>query len=367
MNFQKSTAILASVMLLGACGAPNGGDGTPEGPSTDPNVPNGECDRVGFVMDMTTERAAFGSKGGREYLSYSVQGEGETFDRLEFRSYLRADEVEPIPAGEYSFFGEDGRDCEPCLYAYRGCSEDSDTCDETYIADGGAIAIESSGVVGDSFKAALKNVTFREVGATWQPKTNGKEICGDQFFWDSEVQNDRLGECVEAGTGKDIGNKLANVTIKNCYEEPIALHDYCGRVKAQVVMLTAGWCGACEAALPGVEQMHKDNKANGLRVHYHYGEDAQRQKPSFEACEVKARSFGGDPAYVLVDNKQGNSFGYTMRAGWGNVYASPEGVFGLPSFFVLDGNDMSYFFNTSQYAPNTVGSMEQAINHLLSQ
>jgi thiol-disulfide isomerase/thioredoxin len=367
MNFQKTTAILASVMMLGGCAVPGaGGDGTgDETPSTDPNAPTGECDRIGFVMDMTTERAAFGSKGGREYLSYTVRGAGSGYDKLEFRSYLRADEVDPIPAGEYSFIGEDGKDCEPCLYAYRGCTDDS--CDETYIADGGLIAIESSGTVGDPFKANLKDVTFREIGATWQPKTNGKEFCGDQFFWDSEIQNDRLGECVEAGTGTEIGDKLKNTTIKNCYEEPIALHDYCGRVKAQIVMLTAGWCGACEAALPGIEQMHQENRAAGLRVHYHYGEDAQRQKPSFDACEVKARSFNADPAYVLVDNKQGNSFGYTMRDNWGNVYGSPEGVFGLPSFFVLDGNDMSYFFNSSRYAPNTVGSMEQAVNQLLSQ
>ncbi len=328
---------LSCFALIVACAPGEGGN---QEPSWDDIIHEGTCDQADFSVGTGT--ALFGRKLGKEFLGYQASGSGSRFDKIEFTSFLLADETEPLPAGSYVLDALDGAEAEPLVRAYRDCDDDG-VCNEIYQATG-VLEIVSSGVVGETFKARLNNLTFEEMANDGsEPKSRGTTFCGSNVRWDAPIETNVLGECVAEGEGNQRGDKLRDLVLPNCYGDMVAVHDNCGRVKAQVIVMTAGWCSACRQRLPQTESLISQYKEQGQPVEAYYilGNGNERGVPStMQDCFGDAQSKNIDPARMLVDNGNGRAgFNETWRRTWVTTCDN-----GLPNYYVLDGDDMSFNF-----------------------
>jgi len=334
---KRFAVCLSSFALIVGCAATEDGDSTP---TWETIVHEGECNQADYSVETGT--AVFGRKQGKEFLGYSATG-ADGYDKLEFTSFLLADETEPLPAGSYVLDAEDGNDAEPMVRAYRDCDADGANCNEVYQATG-VLVIDSSGVVGETFRARLNNVTFEEMdedGA--EPKRRGTTFCGSNVRWDSAIETNVMGDCSAEGEGSAVGDKLRDLVLKNCYGDTVSVHDNCGHVKAQVMVLTASWCSACRTRLPQTEQLITQYKSQGQPVEAYYilGNGNERGAPAtLQECFSDAQAKSIDPARVLLDDGNGHAgFNETFRRGWADTCDS-----GLPNYIVLDGDDMSHNF-----------------------
>ena len=349
---------LSCFALVVAC-AP--ADEENQGPSWDDIIHEGTCDQADFSVDAGT--ATFGRKLGKEFLGYVSAGTGSRFDKIEFTSFLLADETEPLPAGSYVLDAEDGADAEPLVRAYRDCDDDG-SCNEIYQATG-VLEIVSSGVVGETFKARLNNVTFEEMEDDGsEPKRRGTTFCGSNVRWDAPIETNVLGECVTEGEGNERGDKLRDLVLPNCYGDMVAVHDNCGRIKAQVMVMTAGWCSACRQRLPQTEALISQYKDQGQPVEAYYviGQGNTRTPASIQDCFADAQSKNIDPARMLLDNGNGRAgFNEVWRRNWVTTCDN-----GLPNYYVLDGDDMSFnFASRCEDDPRAQTGYSAAIEELL--
>jgi len=336
---------ILSATAMAACAAADGSGDQAEDPNAIIHV--GECDQADFTVEAG--RASFGRIAGRQYLRYVAEGTGDRHDRIEFISYLLPeDNGEPLPPGSYNVSADDGNDGDPTVRAYRDCQDG--VCNEMYQATG-VVVIEASGGVDGTFKARLNNVTFEEMEDDGsEPRRGGLSFCGSALRWDTTVESDAMGECVAEGEGSDLGDRTRDMVLPNCYGNRIGQHDTCGRVKAQLIASTAGWCSACRQRLPGIEASIQTLKDQGHAVEAYYilGDGNRRSvAATVQECFADAQSKSIDPARVLLDTGNGRrSFNELF-------YSNPEWVSScdryLPYFWVLDGDDMSLTFrSTSQ-------------------
>ena len=327
---------LSCFALMVAC-APAGEENTE--PAWDDIIHEGVCDQADFTTDPGM--AVFGRKLAKQYLGYEAAGSGSRYDKIEFTSFLLADETEPLPEGSYILDASDGAEAEPLVRAFRDCDDDGQ-CNEIYQATG-VLKIVASGVEGDTFKARLDNVTFEEMEQDGsEPKRRGTTFCGSNVRWDEPIESNILGECVAEGEGNQRGDKLADLVLPNCYGDPVAIHDNCGRVKAQVLVMTAGWCSACRARLPQTESLISQYKDQGQLVEAYYviGQGNSTTPATMQDCFSDAQAKGIDPARMLLDNGNGRAgFNQVWRRNWLETCDRS-----LPNYYVLDGDDMSFNF-----------------------
>jgi thiol-disulfide isomerase/thioredoxin len=322
------------------------------GPAEEPEDPNaivheGTCDEAGFAIDMG--KAVFGRRGGKRYVGYVAEGSGSRYDKIEFVSYLYDDE-NTLAVGSYVLSADDGNGANEVLRAYRDCEDD--VCNEVYQASG-TLKIEASGEVGDQFTARLDNVTFEQMEDDGsEPMRNGSTFCGSAVRWDAPIESNVLGECLTDGEGLEKGDKLRDLVLPNCYGDMISVHDNCGHVKAQVLVLTASWCSACRTRLPATEaliQQYKDQNAS-VEAYYILGQGSQPGAPAtLQECFGDAQTKSIDPARMLVDNGGGRvGFNEMFRRGFATLCDS-----GLPNYIVLDGDDMSFDFASRCHVSQT--------------
>lgn len=163
--------------------------------------------------------------------------------------------------------------------------------------------------------------------------------------------------CLLDGEGNAIGDRLKDLRLTNCNGDTISLHQSCGTTKAQLVVLSAEWCTACDQVLPDIEGNVQRLGAENLNAYYVLGETNARVPPTQAQCLNYARSKGLDPARTLMDsgrtpNGQEVSFKEILygdfrgeNRGW--VNACLAGTFGLPMVIVLDGQDFTYVHTDS--------------------
>jgi thiol-disulfide isomerase/thioredoxin len=271
---------------------------------------------------------------------------------LVFKTTLRPDE-DTLAVGRYALpEAVEGNDAELLLRAYRGCRnvEGSDACDQTYQANGGTLSVDHSGSVGARFAARLENVTFIEMQSDGSgPGGQQRSFCGSPLRLEATLLEPPappvLGNCLGEGEGSAKGDRLRDLVLPNCYGDLVALHDNCGQVKAQIIVLTAGWCAACRARLPQTETLVQQYKDQGQKVEAYYvlGQGTSRNAPvTQQECRNDAEGKGIDPARMLMDT-DGDRTGFyeTKHQGWADACDN-----GTPYYFVLDGDDMSYNFGS---------------------
>jgi len=115
----------------------------------------------------------------------------------------------------------------------------------------GEIEIVSLSDDGGQFKAILHDVAMQE--GEVNPETNAVTIHEEGLVWCldgveliADVDLIAFGQydpndCVELGSGYDIGDNIRNFQLQNCKGQWINLHDFCGVGKALWIVATAGW------------------------------------------------------------------------------------------------------------------------------
>jgi hypothetical protein len=239
--------------------------------------------------------------------------------------------------------------------AYRDCGDDG--CNEMYQATGTLVVIES-GTVGSMFKARLDNVTFEEMeddGAA--PTRRGHSFCGSAVRWDARVGTNVAGDCLTEGEGNMRGDRLRDLVLPNCYGDLVSVHDNCGQIKAQVIVLTAAWCTACRARVPQTEaliQQYKD-QSQPVEAYYVLGQGVTRVPPTVQDCFSDAQAKNVDPARMLLDHANGSdSFHETFRRNWAQTCDA-----GLPNYLVLDGDDMRFDFASRCHSSQRDGNWDE--------
>ena len=168
--------------------------------------------------------------------------------------------------------------------------------------------------------------------------------------------------CETAGTGRIVGDQVADFTFINCAGDPVRLHDYCGRRKALWIVGSTGWCGACIQHFPDVVRETQALRSQGLESFIFVGETEASQAVTLEWCQNFAASNNVDPAMMIFDENAADGlqslWNYIAPYGAGT---SEGGGVGLPWEAVLDPYDMTFYWNSS-----TEFDPMQPINELLA-
>jgi hypothetical protein len=304
--------------------------------------PLSKCDQAGLVAPVASALARTTDEGTTvryEALSADV----EPFDKvvIELRRPPEGGGAAEKP-GVYGVGVESWADCEVCVVAYRGCHEG--TCDRSFIADGGQLALSATGFEDVRLTGELVGLLLREVyldpkTQKFYPIPNGEAWCLESHAFDLEVERIAVGgSCLAAGTGKDIGDHIGNFQVIDCEGNPVELHSKCG-AKAIELVATAGWCTACDAYLGEVKARYDAYYMSGYEFYVMLGEDADGAEPSLEFCTSYAEKHGFAPNQVYVD--WGDPEG-----GWANTFAHinnyADGSIGLPWIGLFDGQDLGY-------------------------
>ncbi len=107
------------------------------------------------------------------------------------------------------------------------------------------------------------------------------------------------------------GQRAPDFTLKDPAGNSHKLSDYRGKVV--VLDFWATWCGPCKAAMPGIQKLHADYEARGVKVFgMNVNDDAK-----------KAEKFMADKKYTYTLLLNADSAGNAYR------------VRGIPAFFVI--------------------------------
>ena len=237
--------------------------------------------------------------------------------------------------------------CGNCISANDYCNE-YDCFNRWQIVEG-TMEILSEPAAGQRFQATLRGLKFRKAridDATGEPKPakDSDDIwCIDRHDIDYEVPEvNTQNTCVAAGTGNNIGDNVGDFTLSNALGQEASLHAYCGSAKAVWIVLTAGWCGACESFVPAAYQKWMETyRDQGVELLVVVGEDAGGNPPSPEYLKQYANK--AEEAIVFGDNSAGRSWPSVLDRI--NNYAS--GSFGIPWSAVLRGSSMEYVWSNT--------------------
>ena len=145
--------------------------------------------------------------------------------------------------GSYDIALFDPNECVLCVTLLNGCS--SVACKENWVARSGGITFDG-GLMEARLAGSLHEMKFEEVSVDpdgkFLPLDGGRDRCLVSFVFeaDNAVTVIDPDACDPVGTGKEIGAKIGNFTLKNCNGDPVSLHDYCGK-KAIWLVGAAGW------------------------------------------------------------------------------------------------------------------------------
>ncbi|MGM0557904.1 MAG: hypothetical protein ACQEVA_16075 [Myxococcota bacterium] len=146
-----------------------------------------QCDNNGFTPD-----------GGRtvDYGDGALYAEARTRrvepnDILSLQIFSDFDGAATTP-GTYQLDDPDYATCANCLLVNIDCSPNNGGCAQTFIAGAGTLEISSTGVVGDTFTATIRDARLTEVDIN--PDTyettrvqNGEGWCISSFSWDMRI------------------------------------------------------------------------------------------------------------------------------------------------------------------------------------
>ena len=175
------------------------------------------------------------------------------------------------------------------------------------------------------------------------------QIC-KQFSHECELPGGG-GDCIPNGTGTNIGDKVGDFTLQDCDGNPVSLHDYCGNTKAVWFVLVAGWCTACDSYAPDANALWKEYQEMGLQLVFVLGETPAETPPTLSYCKTW-KSSHTVTAPVLID------------AHWQTIDSKiTPGGFDLPWDYLLDGDDMTFKWESINYTP---AIFQQQLNNLLN-
>ncbi len=332
--------------------------GTPPGPACSAS---GEM-VAGFAPQV--ERAELTYVGSTQVMRYQAQtSEGFPHDALLIESFIGDPYYGPSGPGSYSLQDANVVTGGLRLVAYRGCGEQG--CDKMFLPDTGAIEVTSFGGFGQQFAAQLDGMRFREVVIDSEAGAitfveNGLTWCLDGHAFALEVKEPEVNHtCVGVGTGRMMGDNIANFTLLNCGTgQLVETHSMCGRPKVIWVVATAGWCPACGQWLPRVHSYAKPY-GDDIRLMFVMGEDGYYGEPTLAYCEQYARSKGMDPNDFYID--YGQTYG-GFETLFSNIYPYSSAGIGLPWNALLRGSNLEYVYND-----NGGGDILQVLQSLLAE
>jgi hypothetical protein len=322
--------------------------------------PCGTCASDSVCVSGTcTEAEACGTTGFAPTNIEATSQESEVSVRIRYRGttkqevapfermtleIVRDDSVQgPTAAGLYDLKEASGPNCGLCISMEQDCEGSS--CTRLFHPIAGQVYLSSVGEDG-RISGTLTGAQFRE--AYVDPQTgeaydlpHGETWCMPEFSFDQALNKNVIkGTCVAEGTGKALGEKIANYTLTNCLGEEVTLHDQCGITQAIWMIATAAWCGSCESYVKSVMDYWNQHKNRGLQVRFLFGEDNNGSQPTTQQCVAWAEGHGVDPSMVYIDHDGSGPW----RTTWSHIENYAQGSIALPWEGILKGADMEYLF-----------------------
>jgi hypothetical protein len=328
-----------------------------------PGNNGGDCDKNGF----TALSQQLDDKGGGNFVFYAVNGETEPYDLLAIENYVDFDGAISGP-GIYTIADVNYADCGLCVTARTGCTQGGG-CQKTFYAKSGMVQVTS---VGDgAFAATLTNLKLREVTLDTTTYASadvpgGQDWCIGRFEASGEAAVNACidtefvadSSCVSAGNGTRIHHNIGDFSLTKCNGDTVQLHDACDSdVKAIWLMATAGWCGACEAALPGVVDA-VEAYAGKVKLFVVLGEDQFSGEPSQTYCESYAESHGLDESQLVIDHN--GTYGFVNLFSHVDICSSGDS-FGLPWTGLLDARNMEYVYSSESHGYDALSTTVSAL------
>lgn len=315
------------------------------------------CDTIGFKA--LTQTAEMSVDTGQSRWTYRADSRAVTpFERLEIQSFERLGG--PLTAGVWPLTSDNHADCALCVLAWKGCTQFG--CARAFLADAGTLVVTA--LEDGRLEASLHDAHFREVYLDDQslesiPLPNGETWCVERFDASAPLAvTTHTDTCLAAGTGRAVGDKVADFTLTNCLGDPVSLHAGCGETRALWVVLTAGWCTACAAHIPDVVAWTAPREELGVELLVVLGEDAAGGEPSPAYCLEYAAAMGLEPSQVVMDWRGGEPWATVAE----HLDLYSDGSLGLPWDGVLDGATMRYAWAYT----HSGGDARSAIAPLLS-
>ena len=158
----------------------------------------------------------------------------------------------PVEPGTYELGTDDAKeDCALCVRGGTQCNKQG--CATNFVVESGTLEISQTGTPGTTFAGHMSKVIFREIDENDVDPTT-KEFGGKQFGqtwclgdYSFEIavpeQTQTEDNCIEEGTGRLIGDNIADYTLIHCKTGDIVnLHSYCGTEKKALWLIAAsGW------------------------------------------------------------------------------------------------------------------------------
>jgi hypothetical protein len=168
----------------------------------------------------------------------------QPYERLTIEILQDEEHAGPSIGGWYDLVEHSGPGCSLCVTLDRDCGEEG--CNRVFEPISGAIMLDSIGEDG-AIRGTITGAVFQEVYVDPQtgesyPLPHGESACLPSYAFDQELNKTVIkGECVAEGTGKGLGQKIANLKLMNCLGEEIDLHGSCGITPAVWFIATASW------------------------------------------------------------------------------------------------------------------------------
>ncbi len=264
----------------------------------------------------------------------------------------------PTEPGLYTLDGANFADCSLCVFIRQNCTRAG--CGAFLLAREGQVEIMEVGQPDGQFTARLHGVVFEQVriasGTGISTKVEGGiEMCVDDVAIDALVI-DPSNPCPSSHVNC-VQETVPDFQLMRCSTGELEwVSDIVAGDKAALFMGTAGWCGACRAAMPTIRGNDDRFSSRGLETIFVLSEDANYNPPSLRYCQQYGEQEGIADRVYMDPN-----FSELFRALYD--YPSSSGAIGLPWFAVVDPRDMSY--DWARNAPTTE-TMEQALNRLLN-
>lgn len=214
-------------------------------------------------------------------------------------------------------------------------------CFNKYEPVSGMLKIVEAPEPGKRFVASIEGARFKQT----EPVPADKFWCVDRLDIQADVPDakDTQGTCVATGTGRGIGDNIADFNLINCATgEEVSLHGRCGKIKVMWFVASAGWCGACEAFVPKAYKRYLDDRDNGLDLAILYGETPNATPPSLAECKQYGERKGIDPSVLYLDNDGGRAWAATLD----KIDNYATGSFGIPWNALLKGDSMEYMWSS---------------------
>ena len=197
-----------------------------------------------LVTDATLgEQTAFRMDDrGTERFEYKAKVTAGDFSSIEIISHRDLETVGSLRPGDYHLAVDAITGCDDvCVIARRTCGQA--ICQYPYIAEVGTLTLDSSAPGNPEFRGSMEGLVFKQAyydegTRQYQVLKNADTRCLDQVAFEA-VQEELTIEptdCTPDGTGRGIGDEIADFQMTNCLGETINFHANCGLEALWVVL-----------------------------------------------------------------------------------------------------------------------------------